>query len=134
MILNCSNITKAFVDENILNNVSFHLEDNEKAAIVGANGAGKSTLLKIITGELTPDNGSVTISKDKTLGYLAQHQDISSERTIYEEVLTVKQDVMELELVSAVLGHSFQLAVLVVGRKFLTHSLLGRDASCQFVS
>lgn len=110
MILNCSNITKAFVDENILNNVSFHLEDNEKAAIVGANGAGKSTLLKIITGELTPDNGSVTISKDKTLGYLAQHQDISSERTIYEEVLTVKQDVMELELSIRRLEHDMHSA------------------------
>lgn len=111
MILNCSNITKAFIDENILNNISFHLEEYEKIAIVGANGAGKSTLLKIITGELTPDDGTVTISKDKSLGYLAQHQDISSERTIYEEVLTVKQDVMELELSIRQLEHEMHSAV-----------------------
>ncbi len=111
MILNCSNITKAFIDENILNNISFHLEEYEKVAIVGANGAGKSTLLKIITGELTPDDGTITISKDKSLGYLAQHQDISSERTIYEEVLTVKQDVMELELSIRQLEHEMHSAV-----------------------
>lgn len=98
MILNCSNITKTFIDNTILENASFHIEEGEKAAIVGANGAGKSTLLKIIVGELAPDNGIVTITKDKTLGYLAQHQDISSDRTIYEEVLMVKQDLMDLEL------------------------------------
>lgn len=98
MILNCSNISKTFIDDTILNNVSFHVEDGEKAAIVGANGVGKSTLLKIIIGELTPDDGSVTISKDKTMGYLAQHQSIDGSNTIYEEVLSVKQDVMALEL------------------------------------
>ena len=97
MILNCSNISKTFIDNTILNNVSFHIEDGEKAAIVGANGVGKSTLLKII-GELAPDDGSVTISKDKTMGYLAQHQSIDGNNTIYEEVLSVKQDVMSLEL------------------------------------
>ena len=98
MILNCSNISKTFIDDTILNNVSFHIEDGEKAAIVGANGVGKSTLLKIIIGELAPDDGSVTISKDKTMGYLAQHQSIDGNNTIYEEVLSVKQDVMSLEL------------------------------------
>ena len=98
MILNCSNISKTFIDNMILNNVSFHIEDGEKAAIVGANGVGKSTLLKIIIGELAPDDGSVTISKDKTMGYLAQHQSIDGNNTIYEEVLSVKQDVMSLEL------------------------------------
>ena len=98
MILNCSNISKTFIDNTILNNVSFHIEDGEKAAIVGANGVGKSTLLKIIIGELAPDDGSVTISKDKTMGYLAQHQSIDGNNTIYEEVLSVKQDVMSLEL------------------------------------
>lgn len=98
MILNCSNISKTFIDNTILNNVSFHIEDGEKAAIVGANGVGKSTLLKIIIGELAPDDGSVTISKDKTMGYLAQHQSIDGNNTIYEEVLSVKKDVMSLEL------------------------------------
>lgn len=98
MILNCSNINKAFITDVVLRDVSFHIEDGEKAAIVGINGAGKSTLLKIIMKELSPDSGTVTLSRDKTIGYLAQHQDISSGRTVYEEVLTVKQNVMELEL------------------------------------
>ena len=71
MILSCSNISKAFGTEEILKHVSFHVEDHEKAAIVGINGAGKSTLLKIIVGELAADEGSVTITKGKTLGYLA---------------------------------------------------------------
>ncbi|MCM1308435.1 MAG: ABC-F family ATP-binding cassette domain-containing protein [Butyrivibrio sp.] len=98
MILNCSNINKAFAGSTVLKDVSFHIEDGEKAAVVGINGAGKSTLLKIIINELSPDSGAVTLSRDKTIGYLAQHQDISSVRTVYEEVLTVKRDVMELEL------------------------------------
>lgn len=82
MILSCSNISKAFGTEEILKHVSFHVEDHEKAAIVGINGAGKSTLLKIIVGELAADEGSVTIAKGKTLGYLAQHQDLHSQTTI----------------------------------------------------
>lgn len=98
MILNCNNINKAFIVDEILHDVSFHIEEGEKAAIVGINGAGKSTLLKIITGELSADSGSVTVSKDATIGYLAQHQDISSERTVYDEVLSVKRDVLDLEL------------------------------------
>ena len=84
MILSCSNISKAFGTEEILKHVSFHVEDHEKAAIVGINGAGKSTLLKIIVGELAADEGSVTIAKGKTLGYLAQHQDLHSQTTIYD--------------------------------------------------
>ena len=98
MILNCNGICKTFVVDDVLCDVSFHIEEGEKAAIVGINGAGKSTLLKIITGELTADKGSVTVSKDATLGYLAQHQDISSDRTVYDEVLSVKQSVLDLEL------------------------------------
>ena len=96
MILNCSNICKTFITDDILKNVSFHIEDGEKAAIVGINGAGKSTLLKIIVGELEADSGSVTIAKGASIGYLAQHQDISSDRTIYEEVMTVKKDIIDL--------------------------------------
>ena len=98
MILNCNNICKTFITDDILKNVSFHIEDGEKAAIVGINGAGKSTLLKIIVGELEADSGSVTLAKDASIGYLAQHQDISSDRTIYEEVMTVKEDIINLEL------------------------------------
>ena len=84
MILSCQNISKAFGEEVILNNASFIIEDREKAAIVGVNGAGKSTLLKIIMGQLSPDEGQVIPAKGKTIGYLAQHQDLNSDRTIYE--------------------------------------------------
>lgn len=97
MILSCSNISKAFGTDSILKHVSFHIEEREKAAIVGINGAGKSTLLKIIVGEMTPDEGSVVIAKGKTLGYLAQHQDLESGRTIYDELLEVKRPIIEME-------------------------------------
>lgn len=97
MILSCSNISKAFGTEEILKHVSFHVEDHEKAAIVGINGAGKSTLLKIIVGELAADEGSVTITKGKTLGYLAQHQDLHSQTTIYDSLLEVKRPILEME-------------------------------------
>ena len=97
MILSCSNISKSFGTDSILNHVSFHIEEREKAAVVGINGAGKSTLLKIIVGELAPYEGSVVIAKGKTLGYLAQHQDLDSGRTIYDELLEVKRPIIEME-------------------------------------
>ncbi|RJW41142.1 ABC transporter ATP-binding protein [Clostridiales bacterium TF09-2AC] len=97
MILSCSNITKSFGDKHILKQVSFHLEDHEKAAIVGINGAGKTTLLKIIIGELAADEGVVALSKGSTIGYLAQHQDLDSESTIYEALLEVKRPVIQME-------------------------------------
>ncbi|MDD6073385.1 MAG: ABC-F family ATP-binding cassette domain-containing protein [Clostridium sp.] len=97
MILSCSNITKSFGTDTILDHVSFHIEEREKAAIVGINGAGKSTLLKIIVGEMTADEGNVTISRGKTLGYLAQHQDIKSDSTIYDELMEVKRPILEME-------------------------------------
>lgn len=97
MILSCNNISKSFDGKVILDNCSFHTEDREKVAIVGVNGAGKSTLFKIITGELQPDDGIVTVSKNKTLAYLSQHPDIAGEHTIYEEMLDVKKDIIEAE-------------------------------------
>ena len=97
MILSCNNITKTFGTDAILSDCSFHIEEREKAAIVGPNGAGKSTLLKIIMGRLPADDGTVTISKDKALGYLAQHQNLSSDGTIYDELLSVKKDIIALE-------------------------------------
>lgn len=97
MILSCNNISKTFGTDIILSDCSFNIEEREKAAIVGPNGAGKSTLLKIIIGELSADSGIVTMSKDKTIGYLAQHQNLSSDGTIYDELLSVKKDVIELE-------------------------------------
>lgn len=97
MILACQNITKAFGDHFVLRNASFHIEEREKAAVVGINGAGKSTLLKIIIKELAADEGQVVITKGKTIGYLAQHQEMDSGNTIFDELLTVKKEILALE-------------------------------------
>lgn len=97
MILSCSNISKAFGSNEVIKHASFHIEEHEKAAIVGINGAGKSTLLKIIIGEMPSDEGEVVISKGKTMGYLSQHQDLSGERTVFEEVLEIKRPIIEME-------------------------------------
>lgn len=97
MILACHGISKAFGEEVIVKNGSFHIEEYEKAALVGINGAGKSTILKMITGELPADSGNIILTKGKTLGYLAQHQDTDSRHTIYEEVKTAKADIIAME-------------------------------------
>lgn len=97
MILSCNNISKSFGTDIIIKSCSFNIEDHEKAAIVGINGAGKSTLLKIITGEEPADTGIVTLANDKTLGYLAQQQDLQSDRSIYDELLSVKQYILDME-------------------------------------
>ena len=97
MILSCQNICKSFGEEDVLKNVSFGVEEYEKVAIVGINGAGKSTLLKIIMQEMSADDGTVTLAKGKSIGYLAQHQDISFHHTIYEEVLEAKRYVIDME-------------------------------------
>ena len=97
MILACNHLSKAFALQTIINDATFHLEEREKAAIVGINGAGKSTLLKLIVGELAPDQGEVILAKGKTLGYLAQHQDVTSEASVYETMLEVKREVITLE-------------------------------------
>jgi len=97
MILSCQNICKAFLESKVLEHISFHIEDYEKAAIVGINGAGKTTLLRIIIGELQADDGSVTLAKDKTMGYLAQNGAVDTSNTIYDELLSVKQELITLE-------------------------------------
>lgn len=97
MILSVNNITKSFGTDVILSEVSFHIEAGQKAAIVGINGAGKSTLLKIITGELAPDSGTVSIQKDATIGILTQTQNLTDANNIYDEVLSVKADILALE-------------------------------------
>lgn len=97
MILACQNISKAFGVNQILKDVSFHIEENEKIAIVGINGSGKTTLLKIIMGEEQCDSGQVVISKDTTIGYLSQHQDISFDNTIYAEMLETKKYIIDME-------------------------------------
>ncbi|MCI8956459.1 MAG: ABC-F type ribosomal protection protein [Eubacterium sp.] len=97
MILSCNHISKSYGIDTILDDCSFFVNDNEKAAIVGNNGAGKSTMMKIIMGELSADEGTITLGKDKTIGYLAQYQDLSSHNSIYEEVKSVKQNLIDME-------------------------------------
>ena len=97
MILSCQGISKSFGEKVILNDASFHIEEREKAALIGNNGAGKTTLLRIIMNEISADSGQVVLMKDKQIGYLAQYQDVSGHRTVYEELLTTKQYIIDME-------------------------------------
>ena len=97
MILACHNISKSFGDKLIVKNGSFHIEEREKAALVGVNGAGKSTILKMIMNEEPTDEGDIILAKGKTIGYLAQHQHLIPHGTIYKELRSAKADVIEME-------------------------------------
>ena len=97
MILACHNISKSFGDRIIVKSGSFHIEEREKAALVGVNGAGKSTILKMIMNEEPADEGDIILAKGKTIGYLAQHQDLIPHGTIYEELRSAKADIIEME-------------------------------------
>ncbi len=97
MILSCQNINKTFIDDHLLKDVSFHINDNDKAALIGINGCGKTTLLRIIMGEMNADDGLVTFAKDKTVGYLPQNALLNSTLSIYDEILSVKQPLIDLE-------------------------------------
>ena len=97
MILSCQNTCKAFGEEEIIKDACFHIEEKEKAALIGNNGAGKTTLLRIIMNELSADSGSVVISRDKKIGYLAQYQDIHGHQTIYDELSSTKQHIIDME-------------------------------------
>lgn len=128
MILSCQNISKAFNEQPVLCNVSFHIEDYDKAAIVGINGAGKTTLLRIIVGEQSADEGIVTLAKGKNMGYLAQNQDVDSNNTIYDELLSIKSDVIAMEQQIREMEHSMkqlsgnELEQLMDAYTRLTHS------------
>ncbi|MGI6096027.1 MAG: ABC-F family ATP-binding cassette domain-containing protein [Lachnospiraceae bacterium] len=97
MILTCQNITKSFGGDLLIDNASFHIEEREKAALIGINGAGKSTLLKIIMQEMSADNGEVILAKGKSIGYLAQHQELNDSHTIYEALWEVKKHIFAME-------------------------------------
>ena len=97
MILSCHNIEKAFGDQIIVKSGSFHIEEREKVALIGVNGAGKSTILKMIMKEVEPDAGSVILAKDKTIGYLSQHQELSGDNSILDELKTAKADLIDME-------------------------------------
>lgn len=97
MILQCSHINKAFITDVVLSDISFHINEQEKAAIVGVNGSGKSTLIKIIMNQLTADSGEVIIAKDTTVGYLAQNQEYESNHTILQEMQDAKPEILQIE-------------------------------------
>lgn len=97
MMLQCQSIEKSFGENTVLTNCSFHIEDQDKAAVVGINGSGKSTLIKIIVGEILADKGSISLSKNSRIGYLAQHQSVDTGKTIFEELLSVKEHVLYME-------------------------------------
>ncbi len=97
MILACHNLNKSFGERIIVKDGSFHIEDREKVAFVGVNGAGKSTILKMIIGEEPTDSGNIILTKGKTIGYLAQQQNLISGNSIYEELKTAKADIIRLE-------------------------------------
>ena len=97
MILSCQGISKSFGDKVIREDASFHIEEREKAALIGNNGAGKTTLLRIIMNELHADSGQVVLMKDRQIGYLAQYQDVQGHRTVYEELLSTKQYIIDME-------------------------------------
>ena len=97
MILSCQGISKSFGEKVILEDASFHIEEREKAALIGNNGAGKTTLLRIIMNELHADAGQVVLAKDKRIGYLAQYQDVQGHLSVYEELLSTKQYIIDME-------------------------------------
>ena len=97
MLLSVNNIRKAFGEEVVLDGVSFQMNEHDKTALIGRNGAGKTTLIRIILGELRADEGDVILPKDVTVGYLSQHQDMEGDRGIYDTVIDVKRDLLEVE-------------------------------------
>ena len=94
MILACHNISKAFGDQIIVKSGSFHIEEREKAALIGLNGAGKSTILKMIMKEMDLDSGDIILAKGKTIGYLSQHQELNTHNSIIEELKTAMENLV----------------------------------------
>ena len=97
MLISCRGVSKSFGASEILSDVSFILEDKEKAALVGVNGAGKTTLFRILAGELEADGGEIVVKKETTYAYMPQTKLIESQNNVYDEMLTVFSDVIELE-------------------------------------
>ncbi len=97
MILSLSHISKAFIDDVVIRDATFHIEDRQRAALVGNNGAGKTTLFRIITGALSCDSGEVVFPRDKSMGYLSQHTELESEAPLFDEVMSIRKDLLDLE-------------------------------------
>ena len=97
IVLSCKNISKSYGIDEILKNVTLSINEGDRVGIIGANGEGKSTLFKILSKQLSFDDGEIFIDKNKTLGYLAQHLDLDTKNTIYNEMLLVFSDLTRLE-------------------------------------
>ncbi len=97
IVLSCNNISKAYIVDNIIENISFTINDNEKIGLIGLNGAGKTTLFNVLTGELDYDSGEIVIPKNKKISYLKQNTKIESDKTIFEEMLTMFEDIIAME-------------------------------------
>ncbi|NLK65513.1 MAG: ABC-F family ATP-binding cassette domain-containing protein, partial [Tissierellia bacterium] len=97
IVLSCNNVSKAFVAENIIENISFTINDNEKVGLIGLNGAGKTTLFNILTNNIEPDSGEIYIAKGKKIGYLKQNTIIESTMSIMDEMLLIFDEVIKLE-------------------------------------
>ena len=96
-ILTVNNITQSFGEETVLRGVTFELQKGERVGLVGVNGSGKTTLFKVLTGEYTPDTGSVVFGKDTVLGYMEQHVCRDLEKTAFDEVMTVFSPLLQME-------------------------------------
>ncbi|WMJ78955.1 MULTISPECIES: ABC-F family ATP-binding cassette domain-containing protein [unclassified Sedimentibacter] len=97
IVLSCNDVSKAYVVDNIIENISFTVNDNEKVGLIGLNGAGKTTLFNILTGKSDFDSGEIYLAKGKKIGYLKQNTNIESNRSIMNEMLTIYQNVIKLE-------------------------------------
>lgn len=97
IVLSCNNISKAYIVDNIIENISFTINDNEKIGLIGLNGAGKTTLFNVLTGELDYDSGSIVIPKNKKISYLKQNTKIESDKSIFDEMLTMFEDIIAME-------------------------------------
>lgn len=97
IVLSCNNISKAYIVDNIIENISFTINDNEKIGLIGLNGAGKTTLFNVLTGELEYDSGEIIIPKNKKISYLKQNTKIESDKTIFEEMLSMFDDIISME-------------------------------------
>lgn len=96
-VLSAYNIGMSFIERNLFSGITFNVEDRDKIGLIGANGTGKTTLFKILTGIMSPDEGSVTVGKDTVVGYMEQHACTVLERTVYDELLSVFQPLMDME-------------------------------------
>lgn len=97
IVMSTNNIKLAYGIDVILESVTLHINEGDKVALIGANGAGKTTLFKILTKEITSHEGEVFIDKGKTIGYLSQRMDLNFEKSIYDEALSIFQNLINME-------------------------------------